>query len=296
MPYDGRSRELFRPRARRKTTMSRTRTSSGRLPARTAGARSLKLMTYNTRYDGAADGANGWSRRRGFLTAQLRFYAPDILGVQEASPDQVADIAAALPGYGYVGIGRDGGGKGEASDIYYRKDRFAPGKAETFWLSETPDRVSKGWDADLNRICTCAVFRDSLTGKSFWVFNAHLDHRGEEARTKGIRLILSKMARLNAKGLPAVLMGDFNSEPGEARIIELKKKMADCREISQEPPFGPYGTFNGFNYGEPAAQLIDYVFVSKNKGIAVKKYAVLSDAKDLRYPSDHFPVYVELEL
>jgi len=253
-------------------------------------------MTYNTRYDGARDGENGWLLRRDFLTSQIRFYAPDIFGVQEASPEQAAYIAAALPRYGHVGVGRDGEGRGEASNIYYKKDRFAPVKADTFWLSDTPDRVSKGWDADLNRICTYALFKDAPTGKSFWVFNAHLDHRGEKARTEGIRLILSKMALLNVKDLPEIFMGDFNSEPGDGRIIELRKKMADSGKVSQEKPFGPAGTFNGFNYHETATQLIDYIFVSKNKNIAVKKYAVLSDSKDLKYPSDHFPVYVELEL
>jgi endonuclease/exonuclease/phosphatase family metal-dependent hydrolase len=89
-------------------------------------------------------------------------------------------------------------------------------------------------------------------------------------------------------------MGDFNSEPTTDRIIALKKVMNDCREISQTKPFGPSGTFNNFKHNEPVKKLIDYVFVSKKNEFIVNKFAVLSDSKDLKYPSDHLPVYVEL--
>ena len=276
--------------------MSKTQLLAVLLFALRLNAQGLQLMTYNIRLDVAADGENDWASRKDFFASQIRFYAPDILGVQEATPGQAADIAAALPQYGCVGIGRDGPGKGEASNIYYKKDRFAARQNATFWLSETPDKISRGWDAAFNRICTYALFKDRQTRKMFWVFNTHLDHVGEEARTKGIQLILSKIAEVNTKKYPVVFMGDFNSEPGAARIVELKKEMNDSREVSEEKPFGPAGTFNGFKYNEPAAQLIDYIFVSKNKNIAVKKYAVLTDSKDLKYPSDHFPVYAEIYL
>ncbi len=89
-------------------------------------------------------------------------------------------------------------------------------------------------------------------------------------------------------------MGDFNSEPNSARIISLKNYMDNSRDISEEKPFGPSGTFNGFNHNEPVTSLIDYIFISKNSGLKVNKYAILSDSKDLKYPSDHFPVYVKL--
>ena len=257
-------------------------------------AECLTVMTYNVRLDVASDGDKDWAHRKGFLTSQLRFYSPDIFGVQEALPNQVADIAASLAQYSYVGIGRDEEGQGEASDIYYKKDEFSAEKSSTFWLSETPEKVSKGWDAGYRRVCTYALFKDLRTKKIFWVFNTHLDNSGEEARTRGIRLILSKIAEVNAKKLPVIFMGDLNSEPKESRIIELRKDMNDAREISEEKPFGPSGTFNGFKFDTPATELIDYVFVSKDSGMKVKKYAVLTDSKDLKYPSDHFPVYIEI--
>jgi len=257
-------------------------------------AQTLKVMTYNIRLDVAVDGENDWTHRKDFFTSQIQFYGPDIFGVQEAKPNQVVDIATALSQYSYIGIGRDGIGKGESSNIFYKKDRFKVVVSNTFWLSETPDKISKGWDAAFNRVCTYALFKDVKTKKIFWVFNTHLDHIGELARTNGILLILSKIKELNTKNYPVIFMGDFNSEPTQDRIIALKKEMNDTREISGVKPFGPSGTFNGFKHNEPVTLLIDYIFVSKNNKFRVKKYAVLSDSKDLRYPSDHLPVYVEI--
>jgi endonuclease/exonuclease/phosphatase family metal-dependent hydrolase len=257
-------------------------------------AQNLKVMTYNIRLDVAVDGENDWTHRKDFFTSQIQFYEPDIFGIQEATPPQVIDIATALTQYSDIGIGREGVGKGESSNIYYKKDRFKLLESNTFWLSETPDKISKGWDAAFNRVCTYGLFKDLKTKNIFWVFNTHLDHMGELARTNGILLILSKIKELNTKNYTVFFMGDFNSQPKNDRIIALNKEMNDCREISEEKPFGPSGTFNGFKHNEPVIELIDYIFISKNCKFKVKKYAVLSDSKDLRYPSDHLPVYVEI--
>jgi endonuclease/exonuclease/phosphatase family metal-dependent hydrolase len=254
----------------------------------------LKIMTYNIRLDVASDGENAWPNRKDFFTSQMQFYAPDIFGVQEAMPNQINDIATALPSYNHVGIAREGDGKGESSSIFYKKDRFLVQQSNTFWLSETPDVISKGWDAAYNRVCTYALFKDLKTKKIFWVFNTHLDHIGEEARTKGLELILSKIEKVNTKGYPVFLMGDFNSEPNTERIISLKKVMNDTRNISEEKPFGPSGTFNDFKHDQPVILLLDYIFISKNNNLKVKKHAVLSDSVDLKYPSDHFPVLIEI--
>ncbi len=261
----------------------------------TASSQSLKVMTYNIRLNIASDGENAWPNRKGFLSSQIQFYEPDIFGIQEALPDQITDISNALKQYANVGIGRDGEGKGESSNIYYKKERFKVLETQTFWLSETPGEISKGWDAALNRVCSYALLSDKTTGKRFWVFNTHLDHIGEMARTKSIKLILSKIEAVNRPDYPVIFMGDFNSEPGAERIVSLKKEMIDSRSASKNAPFGPSGTFNGFKHNEPVTHLIDYIFISKNEKLKVLKYAILSDSKDLKYPSDHLPVYVELE-
>ena len=254
----------------------------------------LKVITYNIRLDVDSDGENNWTHRKDFFTSQMQFYEPDIFGVQEAKPNQVIDIATALSQYNYLGVGRDEDGKGESSNIYYKKDRFKVVQSSTFWLSETPDIISKGWDAAFNRVCTYGLFKDLKTKQTFWVFNTHLDHIGELARTNGILLILSKIKALNTKNNTVIFMGDFNSKPTDDRIIALNKEMNDTRKISEAKPFGPSGTFNGFKHNEPVNELIDYIFMSKNSKFKVRKFAVLSDSKDLRYPSDHLPVYAEI--
>lgn len=254
----------------------------------------LKVMTYNIRLDLKSDGINAWSQRKPFFTAQLQFYEPDIFGIQEALPNQVAGIASALPEYMHVGVGRDGNNTGEASDIFFKKQRFKMINSGTFWLSETPDVVSKGWDAAYNRICTYARLWDKKTNKQFWVFNTHLDNEGKVARIKEIELILSRMKTINKMHLPVIFTGDFNSESSTPQIQFLKTKMIDTHDVSAQRPFGPSGTFNGFHHDEPVTMLIDYIFLSRNTYWIVNKYAVLSDSKDLRYPSDHLPVYVEL--
>jgi endonuclease/exonuclease/phosphatase family metal-dependent hydrolase len=162
-------------------------------------AQNLNVMTYNIRLDVAVDGENAWPLRKDYLTSQIQFYEPDIFGVQEATPNQVIDISTILNNYYQVGIGREGEGKGESSNIYFKKDRFILKKSNTFWLSETPNEISKGWDAAYNRVCTYALLKDKKSKKSIWVFNTHLDHIGEVARTKGIELILSKIEKLNTK-------------------------------------------------------------------------------------------------
>lgn len=260
----------------------------------TINAQTIKLITYNIRLDVASDGENSWFNRREYLCSQLAFYEPDVFGIQEALPNQVTDISTFLPKYKYVGIGRDGIGKGESSNIFFKKDKFKLLEQNTFWLSETPEIISKGWDAALNRICTYVLLKNNKTKQEFWVFNTHLDHMGVLARTNSISLILSKISELNTKNYPVIFMGDFNSEPTEERIVNLKKRMIDSQDISEQKLLGPEGTFNGFKHNEAVAKRIDYIFLSKESNLKVKKYAILSDSKDLKYPSDHLPVYVEI--
>ncbi|MBK7807079.1 MAG: endonuclease/exonuclease/phosphatase family protein [Saprospiraceae bacterium] len=264
-------------------------------PADKMIAQHIKAMTYNIRLNVDSDGINSWVNRKDYFLSQIQFYEPDVLGLQEVTPGQLTEIAAFLKDYSYVGKGRDENNQGESSNIFFKKDRFKIKVSGTFWLSETPDKVSKGWDAAINRVCTYVLLQDKTKKKLFWVFNTHLDHMGEMARTNGILLIMQKMKMLNKTNLPVIFMGDFNSEPGTERIKALKNEMLDTRDISIQKPFGPNGTFNGFKHNEAVTKMIDYIFISKNSPFVVQKYAVLSDSKDLKYPSDHLPVYVDLK-
>lgn len=258
-----------------------------------ANAQEISLMSYNIKLDYPKEGENSWENRKPFFIGQLKFYSPDILGVQEAMPNQMKDMDSLLNDYSYVGVGRDDGkDSGEYSAIFYNKTKFKVIKSSTFWLSETPDKVSMGWDAVYNRVCTYALFENIKNKERFWVFNTHFDHVGVTARANSTNLILSKIKELANGKSPVFLMGDFNLEPETENIQLIKGTLEDSKDVSQMQPFGPSGTFNGFKFDEAVTRRIDYIFVSK-KNIKVKKYAVLSDNEDLKYPSDHLPVYIE---
>ena len=254
---------------------------------------SIKLMTYNIRYDSPNDGENHWELRKRWMSNQIKFVEPEVFGIQEGLFHQVSFLDDALPDYGYVGVGRDDGKfKGEYSAIFYKTQSLNVITNSTFWLSDTPEKPSKGWDAALERICTYALFERKTTKEKFWVFNTHFDHIGDTARIKSVDLILAQINKLNIECLPVFLMGDLNLEPTSEPIKKLSNEMIDSRYYSTALVFGPQGTFNGFKHDEPVTRRIDYIFTSK-KGAEVKKYAVLSDSKDRKYPSDHLPVLIE---
>jgi endonuclease/exonuclease/phosphatase family metal-dependent hydrolase len=255
---------------------------------------SLNVMTYNIRLDVASDGENAWINRKDFLSSQVLFYSPDILGVQEARPNQMTDLKEALKNYKTIGVGRDGANEGEFSAIFYNSEKVSVEQENTFWLSKTPDKLSKGWDAAFPRICTYGLFTVLENNQKVWVFNTHLDHVGKEAQLQGIQLILKKIATLNTSNFPVILMGDFNVEPNSELIINLKQTLNDSKEKAKIT-FGSNGTFNGFKFNQLVTRRIDYIMVSKSPKIKVEKYGVLSSSIDFKYPSDHFPVFVKLK-
>ena len=258
------------------------------------GAQEISVMSYNIKYANENDGINSWSNRKEFITNQMKFYEPDIFGVQEAVHEQMIHFKENLSGYDFVGVGReDGKQKGEYSAIFYKTGDFKVLEADTFWLSQTPDKVSTGWDAALPRISTYALMQEQTSGRKFWFFNTHFDHVGVEARKNSVKLILQKIAEINTEGLPVFLTGDFNLEPDSEPIQLVMKELKDSREVA-EITFGNEGTFNGYHWDETPARRIDFIFVSE--GISVKKYAVLTDSKEKRYASDHFPVMVILKI
>ena len=256
----------------------------------------LNIMTYNIRYNNPNDGENQWSHRKEFLSNQIAFNEVDIFGIQEGLNDQVTYLDSVFVHYNYIGVGRDDGKtKGEYSAIFYNSKKFKVLENNTFWLSETPNEISVGWDASMERICTYGLFETIATKQQFFVFNTHFDHIGTEARIKSVELILQKITEFNSSNFPVLVLGDFNLTPETGPIQQLSKALNDSKKVSNLTPFGPEGTFNGFNFNVPITARIDYIFTSKNN-ISVEKYAVLSDSKDCKYPSDHLPVFIEIKL
>ena len=252
------------------------------------------FISYNIRCDNNWDIENSWKIRRNKISQILVQYSPSIIGIQEGLLNQVQYIDSSLIDYDYVGVGRDDGKKkGEFCAIYFDTTRYVLLKNSTFWLSETPDTISVGWDAALERICTYGLFKDRITKKEFWVFNTHFDHIGVVAREKSSELILKRIDKINRQSLPAVLMGDFNSTPNSPPVKELKTELSDALQISLEKLQGPRGTFNGFNEDLPIEKRIDYIFTNDLK---VLSYTHINDRlNNNRHISDHLPVMIKIQ-
>lgn len=256
-------------------------------------AQTIDVISYNIRYDNPNDAPNNWDNRKDFLISQLNFYNPDVFGIQEGLIHQVKEIDNGLKEYAYFGVGRDfGDERGEHTAVFYNTERVELLQESTFWLSLTPNKPSKGWDAALPRTCTYGIFQNKSDGKKFMLFNTHFDHVGVKAREESSKLILKKIKELNTEDYPVVVTGDFNLESDSPGVQVILTEMADTHIAAGTNAFGPVGTFNGFEFNKPLERRIDYIFVSDE--FEVLKSAILSDSKDTRYPSDHLPVFARL--
>jgi endonuclease/exonuclease/phosphatase family metal-dependent hydrolase len=257
-------------------------------------AQPLTVMTFNIRYDNPSDGNNSWDKRKEAVVKLIDYYTPEIFGIQEGLFNQVQYLKNNLKTYRYIGVGReDGKQKGEYSAIFYDTTQYTVVKSSTFWLSENPEKISPGWDAALERICTYGLFKNVVTGISFWVFNTHFDHMGTIARKMSAQLILKKIQELNTSNLKLVLMGDFNATADSEPIKILKTTLSETSDVSKKPLYGPPGTFNDFNSMNLVTECIDLIFVSK---LSVISCSHIDDKRnDNGYISDHFPVLVKLQ-
>lgn len=256
---------------------------------------SFRVMSFNIRFDNTADGLNAWPYRKEHVAQMVKFYNIDILNVQEALHHQLLDITGMLNGYGFVGVGRDDGDTlGEYSAIIYSTQRFELLFSKTFWLSETPDTPSLGWDAACKRVCTWAIFKDRISGKTFALFNTHFDHMGKEARKNSAKLLVNRITAI-ADDLPVVITGDFNMIPTDSSLVPVTSNFADTYDLSPIGHYGPVGTWNGFDYSSPLTDRIDYCFVDSSK-IDILRHAHIDDAFRQRFPSDHLPVFVEMRV
>jgi len=255
---------------------------------------SHSIMSYNIRYDNIWDVENSWTIRKEKIRQIFIQYAPSIIGIQEGLLNQVQYLDSCLTNYEYIGVGRDDGKQlGEFCAIYFDTTRYALLSHSTFWLSETPDTISVGWDAALERICTYGLFKHRKTSEEFWVFNAHFDHMGARAREQSSGLILNMIKKINRRSLPLILMGDFNSIPNSPPVNKIKTELSDGLEIALEELQGPKGTFNGFDADLPIEKRIDYIFTGNFK---VLSYLHINDRlNNNRHISDHLPVMVKIQ-
>jgi len=284
-------------------------------------AQSLTVASYNIRNQnqGDADAGNGWQQRCPVITQLIRFHDFDIFGAQEVLHGQLNDMLSELPDYSAIGVGRDDGKtKGEYSPIFYKTDKLLLVKSGQFWLSQTDDKPSVGWDAALPRICTWGKFQIKESGKQFWFLNLHMDHIGVKARLESSKLVVEKIKQI-CQGEPVILTGDFNVDQTNDgyKYITSSGILWDTYETA-DIRYALNGTFNAFDVNLKTDSRIDHIFVTQN--FQPVRYGVLTDtyrgvvpdesAKDIksgnfpkevslhkyipRLPSDHFPVKVIL--
>ena len=285
-----------------------------------AVASELTVTTYNLRNENdwdVADG-NGWKQRVPLAADLLQFISPDVFGTQELKAGQVKDILALMPQYSYVGVAReDGKEDGEYSAIFYNRDKVKLIDSGNFWISETPDRPSLGWDGACTRICTWGHF-ETPDGKPFYYFNMHMDHIGVVARREGGKLIVDKIKEIAGDGATVLLSGDFNvDQTSEVYQVFATSGILDDSYGKAKFRFAPNGTYNAFDPSSYTDARIDHIFVSPN--VKVDRYGILTDmywapennsdsfkGKDapteidfnkrtLRTISDHYPVTVYLQ-
>lgn len=293
-----------------------------RTPAAVAGDADGKfnLATYNIRYYTSSDSLQGdkWQTRSKVIADLVRFHEFDIFGTQEGLLFQLEDLRKRLGKYDYIGAGRDDGKlAGEYTAIYYRPDKFELLDNGHFWLSETPDKPGKGWDAVCYRICTWGKFRHRASGKDFVLFNVHLDHIGKTARIEGMRLVMNKAKEIGGN-LPAFVTGDFNvDQTSDCYQFMASSDAFDDTRSKADFVYETNGTWNEFNGSGYCNSRIDHIFASP--GVKVQRYGILTDSYrtspngtqpgstdggydcevlnyETRLPSDHFPVLTTVVL
>lgn len=252
-------------------------------------AQDIKVMSYNIRNSESKDGTNSWMYRYISTAEMFKDQQADIWGIQEAKEEQLYFIEQNFRDYKYVGGGsEDGKKKGEYTAIYWNKKTLSMLDWDMFWLSETPDTPSKGWDGEKNCTATWALMKDKKSGNRFYFVNIDIDEKGTEARRNSICLIMDRIASINKDSLPVVLVGGFDMKPYDALLSEVEENMSNARKTAEKTD--NTGTYN--NWGKNS-DILDHVFYSGFSACpeyqtVTKKYA------EHKFVSDHYPMMVRL--
>ena len=246
----------------------------------------VKIISYNIRTL-SRDGENSWQFRKHATKNMIEQHRPDAFGLQEAKLPHMQYIDSVCPQYARVGVGRDDGKNGgEFMTIYYNKERFDLLDSGTFWLSETPEKVSRGWDAALPRIATWVKLRDKVSGVKFFYFNTHFDHKGSVARAESAKLMVGKIKEIAGKKAKVVLTGDLNVEPADEAILPLFENMKAARVAA--PVTDNKGTYNGFGKAKRNT-VIDHIFY-RGRRVVCNEFRTLDGDYGAKYISDHYPI------
>ena len=260
----------------------------------TAAAGEVKLVSSNVRCWSPTDfGKRSWFYRANLLIRNIEaIQNADVIGFQEVTKLHYKYLCDCLPNYDSVITYRDNSILAESCPVFYNTIKFELIDKGSFWLSETPDVMSRGWDAAFNRVCSYVILREKATGKELVVFNVHLDHKGAQARAESIKLILDKVSAFG--GQPCVIMGDMNCSE-KSDTYKTATALFDDAKYLAPVSRGPGATYH--NWGQAMDhENLDYFLISKT-GITPLEYKIESAAFGPNvYPSDHFPISLKITL
>lgn len=251
----------------------------------------ITVMSTNVRTWSPTDlGKKSWFYRADLLVKNIASVKPDIIGFQEVTPMHYSYLTETLKGYDNVIEYRDNSPFHEACPVFFNTERFTLEDKGSFWLSKTPEKMSKDWGAACYRICSYTILKEKESEKSLVVFNTHLDHVSDEARINGINVVLDKIKQFG--GLPSIIMGDFNADEKSSTYKAATELFLDAKYQTEKTMTG--ATYQ--NWGKSLdRENIDYFMISKT-GITVDEYKIIDTTYDGVYPSDHFPIMIRIEL
>ena len=264
-------------------------------PAGYAQDHDLRVMAFNIRYAHTTP-PNLWEDRRQAVRDVIVESGADIVGVQEGLYRQVVDMDADLPDFTWIGLGREGGSRGEFMAVFYRPIRLVPVEFDHFWLSDSPDRIgSSSWGNQIPRMVTWIRFRDRLTDREFYLVNTHFDHQSQPARERSAELLLERVAGFDP-ALPVIVTGDFNANAPDNpvyRTLTSGDAFSDTwvERNEAEPEFGTFHDFLGMENAMGRGR-IDWVL--RRGPIDTIEADIVTTSSNGQYPSDHYPVTARL--
>ena len=251
----------------------------------------ITVMSTNVRFYNPLDFLKkSWFYRASLIVDDVNRVKPDIIGFQEATFIHYNYLTEAMPDYSSEMAYRDNFVLSEGCPIFYRTDKFELIDSGSFWLSETPEVMSKDWGSEHYRICVYVILKEIATGKEFAVFNTHLDHTSDEARINGIKVVLDKIAEFG--DIPAILMGDMNAKEDTETMKSAYESFDDAMKVASVTEDTP--TYHNWGNAEKAKR-IDYILTSSGDA-TVFEYHVLDNCHDGVYSSDHASIYVKLKI
>ena len=255
----------------------------------------VKIVTFNLRnvWLWTKEGINCFAFRAGLIYEKINREKPDVIAFQEMMPTHLELLKKMFPEYDFFGQYRNADYTGEGLYTAIKKSAWSLIGFETFWISPTPYIPGSRFEdqSDCPRICVVTQVRHNESGKLLRLYNIHLDHISDSARINGIQCVLEQMQNFNKKiELPSLILGDYNAEP-ESETIRF------CNE--HKNPVIKDVTANITNtchdYGKQVLK-IDYIYVSEDLEQAVTESGTWETAFNGVYLSDHYPVYVNVDL